>query len=215
MPIPSTITPVRLMSLIPKLDARDSKLSISERFKANQHQSHPAIDLACQQIRLLELTSTIAASNIEGKFHCVLLSLCPTYTALSYTWGDPAKSRTIQVGGKRLVIPENLWWFLYLYKTNELEEPPLFWIDAICIDQANVLERNHQVGLMKQIYTKAANVVVGLGREADHSDLAMSFIAKKGSAPLKPKGDGFRRMWTRDEGKALVALCQRSYWRRI
>jgi hypothetical protein len=105
--------------------------------------------------------------------------------------------------------------FLCLYKTNELEEPPLFWIDAICIDQANVLERNHQVGLMKQIYTKAANVVVGLGREADHSDLAMSFIAKKGSAPLKPKGDGFRRMWTRDEGKALVALCQRSYWRRI
>jgi hypothetical protein len=29
-----------------------------------------------------------------------------------------------------------------------------FWIDAICIDPENIEERNHQVALMKDIYTK-------------------------------------------------------------
>jgi hypothetical protein len=29
-----------------------------------------------------------------------------------------------------------------------------FWIDAFCINQSNTIERNHQVKLMKDIYTK-------------------------------------------------------------
>jgi len=68
---------------------------------------------------------------------------------------------------------------------------------------------------MKQIYTNAANVVIWLGREAEDSDVAMSFVANEGSAPLKPKGGAFRRIWTREQGKALLSLCERPYWRRI
>lgn len=33
-------------------------------------------------------------------------------------------------------------------------------MDAICIDQNNIVERNHQVGLMSQIYSKAQKVTV-------------------------------------------------------
>jgi hypothetical protein len=203
------------MSPIPEGECPYSKFAISQHFKENENQSHPALNLAGQEIRLFELTSAPGAFNIQGKFHCVSLSASIPYTALSYTWGDPGKSKFIEVGGKRLAIPENLWWFLRFDELSALEQPNRFWIDAICIDQTNILERNHQVGLMKQIYNNALKVILWLGKEADNSNLAMNFIAKKGSAALKPNGGGFRKMWTRDEGRALVALCERGYWRRI
>jgi len=36
----------------------------------------------------------------------------------------------------------------------------ILWIDAICIDQLNVEERNYQVPLMKTIYSNATAVQV-------------------------------------------------------
>ncbi|KAK0611195.1 hypothetical protein B0T14DRAFT_529931 [Immersiella caudata] len=37
------------------------------------------------------------------------------------------------------------------------------WVDAICIDQANIRERNHQVRSMAAIFCEAQRVVVYLG----------------------------------------------------
>jgi hypothetical protein len=44
-------------------------------------------------------------------------------------------------------------------------EPNYFWIDALSIDQRNVLERNHQVQMMTSIYSQAQSVRVWLGLE--------------------------------------------------
>ncbi|KAL2277951.1 hypothetical protein FJTKL_15079 [Diaporthe vaccinii] len=96
-----------------------------------------------------------------------------------------------------------------------MKEPRLFWIDAICIDQDNVRERNHQVGLMKQIYSMASNVYIWLGRESENSRLAMDFLANESTKPLKQQVDDFRPIWGRQEGKAIRDLCQRPYWRRM
>jgi hypothetical protein len=57
----------------------------------------------------------------------------------------------------------NLWWALSHLRGVEKERT--FWIDALCIDQKNEGERNHQVGQMSRIYTRAKRVVVWLGRE--------------------------------------------------
>ena len=39
------------------------------------------------------------------------------------------------------------------------------WIDALCIDQSNVAERNHQVAMMSIIYAQASTVLVSLGAD--------------------------------------------------
>lgn len=44
------------------------------------------------------------------------------------------------------------------------------WIDSICIDQANVEERNHQTNLMWTIYWRASRVWLWLG-EVDEKSL--------------------------------------------
>jgi hypothetical protein len=90
-----------------------------------------------------------------------------------------------------------------------------FWIDSICINQSNLQERNHQVGLMKQIFLQAIDVYVWLGPKADNSDIGMDYIAKKGARRLRACGPGFKPLWSRAEGKAVYHLCERSYWRRM
>ncbi|KAG5746663.1 hypothetical protein H9Q70_010654 [Fusarium xylarioides] len=137
------------------------------------------------------------------------------YTALSYTGGDGGAKRKITLLDQgELAIGENLYSFLRL-QSSIITEPTSFWIDAICIDQSNTRERNHQVGLMRQIYTSATKVYVWLGQEDEGSNIAMRFVAAQASKPLRPRGSGYRPLWSRQEGKALHALFDRRYWRRM
>ncbi|KAI1423497.1 heterokaryon incompatibility protein-domain-containing protein [Xylaria sp. FL1777] len=171
--------------------------------------------LDSQQIRLFRLDPRTTASRITGSFTCAELSSCPAYTALSYTWGDGAINRKIAISNHvQLAIRENLWSFLSL-QSSVITEPTLFWIDAICIDQSNTHERNHQVGLMKQIYANAAKVYVWLGQEAENSDIAMRFVTAQASRLLRRRGLGYYPLWTRQQGEALHSLCERPYWRRM
>lgn len=55
------------------------------------------------------------------------------------------------------------------------------WIDAICIDQDNVLQKGPQVAMMGMLYARAAGVVVWLGPAADESDRAMGLVQSWGS----------------------------------
>ncbi|KAL5360753.1 heterokaryon incompatibility protein-domain-containing protein [Aspergillus floccosus] len=52
----------------------------------------------------------------------------------------------------------------------------MLWIDAVCINQADIPEKENQIQLMRMIYGYAGNVVVWLGEEADKSDDALKFI---------------------------------------
>lgn len=167
------------------------------------------------QIRLFRLEETIHEGQIRGSFVYSDVKSCPKYTALSYAWGEPTRTRKITIGRQDDVeIGENLWWFLHC-RSLTLKKPRLFWIDAICIDQSNVLERNHQVGLMKQIYSMASNVYIWLGCESENSRLAMQFLAKEGAKPLDRQMGDYRPIWNTEEGEAIRDLCERPYWRRM
>lgn len=167
------------------------------------------------QIRLFRLEKTTHEGKIRGSFVYSDIKSCPKYTALSYAWGEPTKTRKISIGRQDDVeIGENLWWFLHC-RSLTIKKPRLFWIDAICIDQSNVHERNHQVGLMKQIYSMASRVYIWLGRESENSRLAMDFLANEGAKPLKRQVDDYRPIWSAQEGKAIRDLCERPYWRRM
>ncbi len=50
------------------------------------------------------------------------------------------------------------------------------WIDAICIDQSNDVEKGHQVSIMNHIYRRAVEIDIWLGEERDESDLAMDLV---------------------------------------
>lgn len=91
------------------------------------------------------------------------------FCALSYTWMLPDIKPEEQVSrpspptpkcdGKDLEIGENLFDFLaYLapatYYSADSDSDPLLWVDAICINQDDLVERAQQVTLMQQVYSK-------------------------------------------------------------
>ncbi len=89
----------------------------------------------------------------------------PSYTAVSYTWGDDNPTEIIQLNGQSFHVRPNLWSCLYCLslEANRQIMWTHIWVDAICIDQTNDQERNAQVRLMDTIYRNASSVSGWLG----------------------------------------------------
>ncbi|KAF2686098.1 hypothetical protein K458DRAFT_267741, partial [Lentithecium fluviatile CBS 122367] len=67
--------------------------------------------------------------------------------------GQPTPRHDVLVSGKVMSVRQNLFDFLHaVKKTKYVGE--LIWIDAICIDQSNSSERNHQVQQMGKIFER-------------------------------------------------------------
>ena len=107
----------------------------------------------------------------DGDLQCNMshttLSTSLGFTALSYVWGTPSQTRdqrrTVWVDRKQVLIGPNL--YDALLHLRDGEEPILIWADAICINQLDLMERNHQVYIMRDIYSKAERTVIYLGAD--------------------------------------------------
>jgi hypothetical protein len=80
----------------------------------------------------------------------------------------------ITIGQSKVRVQENLDRALYRLRRPDLERT--LWVDAICIDQENGIERGHQVSQMGRIFQLASTVYVWLGEAAHNSNQAMRFI---------------------------------------
>jgi hypothetical protein len=133
---------------------------------------HTPLNASERSIRLLSMH----IGSSYGRIRCTLsqhhLDDTPQYVALSYTWDQGLGRKHIECNGMDLEIGENLWQFLCEFRRKQLLRQLsvdvtagtyYLWIDAICIDQSSLAERNQQVALMRDVYTKADSVVVWLG----------------------------------------------------
>lgn len=68
------------------------------------------------------------------------------YDALSYTWGDGQRSKSISCNGRRLAVTTTL--LEALHRFRQADQIVTLWIDQICICQESIRERNAQVQLM-------------------------------------------------------------------
>lgn len=98
----------------------------------------------------------------------------PSYEALSYTWGTGDETLPLRINGRRAVARKNL--VDALRAIRQATEPRTFWVDAICINQGDVEERNQQVLQMKEIYSRAQCVVVWLGEATDGCEAGMQLM---------------------------------------
>ena len=120
------------------------------------------IDLNSPAFRLLRLFK-----GMEADIKCELFqawlqgdSIIP-YEALSYTWGSTEMTEYIKIDGWTLGVTENLYWALRYLRSQDIDQ--IFWVDAVCIDQSNNIERGHQVQQMGNIYSQANRVIFWLG----------------------------------------------------
>ena len=131
-----------------------------------------------REIRLFKIPPRSLSDNIECDLIHASLDDWPSYEALSYTWGVPELTNSISLDNKEFLVTSNL--AAALRQIQHQDEERIVWIDAICIDQSNIPERNQQVRQMRSIYQSANRVLVSLGPEAGDSNTAMDLIAKIG-----------------------------------
>ncbi|EEU43081.1 uncharacterized protein NECHADRAFT_47029 [Fusarium vanettenii 77-13-4] len=148
---------------------------------------------AATHIRLIELlpSSSVATSkSADHEFSSHLscnLTITPifepkAYKAVSYTWGTSERTCSLDISGTNLPITPAL--DTALRHLRRREEPIILWVDQICIDQSNHAEKGDQVLLMSDVYTKAEQVLVWLGPEADRSDELMDLWQEVGQLAL-------------------------------
>jgi hypothetical protein len=166
-----------------------------------------------REIRLVRLEQSDADEAIKCSLQAAIVDYkCPNYIAISYTWGSKGRYDHIQLNGTRFPVRRNLWHFLNQMRSRQRYS--LFWIDAICIDQDDVEEQNHQVGMMREIYSGAQAVWVWLGTEDKimNSNMAMRYLETR--QPLDANAHP-KKLCGPKKAAAMLELCERAYWKRI
>lgn len=106
----------------------------------------------------------------------------PAYEALSYAWGQPEATEGIYLhapssdpeNARMLGLAENC--ALALRRLRHPNKERSLWVDAICINQADVAERGAQVRIMHRIYKTASRVLIYLGEGSAATDQAIAIL---------------------------------------
>jgi len=149
----------------------------------------PPLDLNNRQIRILRLLPAPSrADPIRCTLHPAYLYQNPFYEALSYAWGDAAVTRQIFVDERPVNVTVNL--ASALRRLRRRFEDRRLWVDALCINQLDNVNKSHQVNLMKDIYSKAPKAILWLGDYADGLAAPTSQIT---GAPPNPSASMTKR----------------------
>ncbi|KAK4112968.1 HET-domain-containing protein, partial [Canariomyces notabilis] len=113
------------------------------------------------KIRLLSVLPGVGEEVIRCTLRIATLLDLDSYEAMSYEWGEPGLGRTILVNDSEFEVGENL--FQALRHLRLPDSARVLWIDAICINQSDLRERNHQVQQMADVYSRAQQVIAWIG----------------------------------------------------
>lgn len=166
-----------------------------------------------RHIRILVLEP---ARRIDDPIHCsfnevsldneVGVATIP-YEALSYTWGAPQGTRPIFCHGSTILVTPNCEQAL-LHLRNR-SKPRNMWIDAICINQQSIEEKNQQVPMMGDIYRAATRAILWLGPNTDPElSAVLRNAARYGSAV-----NGVSRLYRKVRKSDVDFDTGESYWR--
>lgn len=175
--------------------------------------------------RLLELDLSIDVASVDN---IVLHARLDTYDlrdgldydALSYTWGADDVLARIKVNDEWTLVRQNLLKALQQLRLNQRKtvNSRKLWVDALCINQSDNVEKSHQVMLMRDIYVNASRVLAWLGEPDGLSAVAFDTLERfavddgtqDGSATYRDIQD------TAKERKVAVQLfLERSYFVRM
>jgi hypothetical protein len=143
------------------------------------------------EIRLLTIHSQ---SNFTLEKVC--LRDGPKYDAISYCWGDAKDLCKVQINGYEAPLRRHVSAMLgSLYHNHRVTR---VWLDMICINQDDPIERNEQVSKMGKIYSRSQTVYAWLG-EADREtdcifDVLLAFRDEVKEEVLPPDLDAAERL---------------------
>jgi hypothetical protein len=181
-----------------------------------------------QWIRCLHLDKATSYDDvIVGHFTLETLKRPPEYTALSYTWADEDGDASLSSSIRIVKPPEShdvSHTLLRVTRNCELalrrlrNAHAIVWIDAICINQSDDVERSRQVAVMASIYANASHVFIYVGENRLGSDDdGEALLSMLSGANIKHALDFTNREagpWEYTPIRMLRLFLQRPYFRR-
>ncbi|KAI0147133.1 heterokaryon incompatibility protein-domain-containing protein [Xylariaceae sp. FL1272] len=126
------------------------------------------------QVRFIEIIPSASDDQLVScRLETMDLAGGTPYAALSYVWGDASITEDILVNGIKVAVTTNLASALRHFSKNGFPchghdgKVTWLWVDAICIDQSNMTEKEHQIPLMRELYANASLVFSWLGASDD------------------------------------------------
>lgn len=181
---------------------------------------HIPLDRTQRSIRLVSVHPVLSST---GRIRCSIKQVSGDqhrYRCLSYTWGASKNYHVINLNGRGFAVRSHLWRFLnaarLVYANQE------FWIDALCIDQANIGEVNHQIQLMDQIFSNAMDVIIWLGAGDSGYPSALNFLSERREKKTRRlskssvgRSGSSLDLWPEQSViQSVFALCEDEYWGR-
>ncbi len=121
-------------------------------------------------IRIVRIKKGDENRAIECKLEVVSIDSSVEFEALSYVWGDPTQTKSILCDGRWIRITKNLYDALrQLRAADKTRMGAPIWIDAICINQQDEIEKTAQVRMMHDIYSRASRTLIWLGRQFENA----------------------------------------------
>lgn len=148
---------------------------------------YSSLAVAPTSIRLLRIKP---AENFDDPISCEIFVAHykeqREFQALSYKWGSDDAKQCIRLNDVVVEVGQNLSDALH-YLRSRKSEKERYWIDALCINQRDVAERNQQVGGMRFIYSRATTVLIWLGKKYERYGEIIPTLETIPKAKAKPK----------------------------
>ena len=147
----------------------------------------------------------------------------PYYEAVSYTWGDVSKRKGLKCDGRSATVPENL--YNALRHLRCVDRVRTLWVDGICINQGDTVEKSAQIRMMPEIFETAQTVLVWIGKADDQTERAFSEARRLAAAQrasciepaslMLPSGGVDPGSLTDPISKVLLSIFRREWFKRI
>ncbi|KAH6859114.1 heterokaryon incompatibility protein-domain-containing protein [Alternaria rosae] len=146
-----------------------------------QYESLPAPD----HIRLITILPGDCGLTIKLGIEHADINLHPKYECLSYAWGTDDHKRPVTINASSLPVTATL--HVALEHLRHRSQERKIWIDAICVNQRDIAERNSQVAIMRKIYQNAMRVIVWIGPATASNEKAMEFLKMMAKTKKNPR----------------------------
>ena len=183
--------------------ARTMSSTQNVRQNGSQYQCRP-LDVALKQIRVLRVQPGSHSEQVAALVEHVSLEQTPVptpYEAISYVWSVVKGTSTVSLDGEDVIVSAAAEEALKAMRYRDRER--VLWIDAICINQNDLQERGRQVALMGDVYSKASQSLIWLGKADERTSKAIAGLETI-HQQLSEETDGGRNFRKVLYGKAYI-----------
>jgi hypothetical protein len=177
-------------------------------------------------IRVLAIQPGVNDDTLVASFEILDLNTANfQHEAVSYQWsGGGGQKASIYLEGEKIFINAYLRSILLHLRLKRLVR--ILWADAICINQADHVERLQQVSIMQRIYSQAFRVIGFVGKDYLHASTCFSaiealtaswFDARKSFSEENSISSTPGRIHCSDEEamSRIVEIFRSGYWKRL